>query len=76
MSCHIYGDLQDKKVLVIEEVWTAEEGMDFHIRSDEYRNLLIVLEMAAKQPEVRFHTISNSTGIETIEKARSHIRIR
>jgi len=44
--------------------------MDLHIRSDEYRNLLLVLEMALKQPEIGFDTISSSTGIETIEKIR------
>jgi hypothetical protein len=30
----------------------------------------MVLEMALKHPEVRFNTVSTSTGIETIEKAR------
>jgi quinol monooxygenase YgiN len=74
LSCHIYGDLQDEKVLVLQEIWKAKENLDFHIRSDEYRNLLLVMEMAPKQPEVRFDTISSSTGIETIEKARSHAR--
>jgi quinol monooxygenase YgiN len=76
LSCHIYGDLQDKKGLVLEEVWKAEEDLDLHIRSDEYPNLLLllVLEMALKQPEIRFDTISSSTGIETIKKARSHAR--
>jgi hypothetical protein len=52
------------------EVWRAEEDLDLHIRSDEYRNLLMVLEMALEQPEIRFDTISSSTGIETIEKIR------
>jgi len=74
LSCNIYGDLQEKNVLMLEEVWRAEEYLDLHIRSDEYRNLLLVLEMALKQPEIRFNTISSSTGIETIEKARSHAR--
>ena len=74
LSCHLYGDLQEKNVLMLEEVWRAEEDLDLHLRSDEYRNLLLVLEMALKQPEIRFDTISSSTGIETIEKARSHTR--
>jgi quinol monooxygenase YgiN len=73
-SCHIYRDLQDNKVLVLEEVWRTEEDLDLHIRSDEYRNLLLVLEMGVNQPEIRFDTISDSTGIETIEKARSQAR--
>jgi quinol monooxygenase YgiN len=74
LSCHIYGDLQEKNVLMLEEVWRSEEDLDLHLRSDEYRNLLLVLEMALKQPEIRFDIISSSTGIETIEKARTQAR--
>ena len=74
LSCHIYGDLQEKNVFMLKEVWKSEEDLDLHLRSDEYRNLLLVLEMALEQPEIRFDTISRSTGIETIEKARSHAR--
>ena len=74
LCCHIYGDLQEKNVLMIEEVWRSEEELAVHLRSDEYRNLLLVLELALKQPEIKFDTISSSTGIETIEKARSHAR--
>jgi quinol monooxygenase YgiN len=71
LSSHVYGDLQEKDVLMLEEVWKAQEELDLHLRSDEYRNLLLVLEMAVKQPEIRFETIASSAGIETIEKARS-----
>jgi hypothetical protein len=59
---------------MLEEVWRSEEDLVLHLRSDEYRSLLLVLEMALKQPEIRFDTISISTGIETIEKARSSTR--
>jgi quinol monooxygenase YgiN len=71
LSCNIYGDLQEKNVFMLKEVWRSEEDLNLHLRSDDYRNLLLVLEMALKEPEIRFDTISNSTGIETIEKARS-----
>ena len=74
LSCHIYGDLQENNVLMLEEVWRSEEDLDLHLRSDEYRNLLLVLELALRQPEIRFDTISSSTGIETIEKARGYAR--
>ena len=74
LSSRIYGDLQEKNVLMLEEVWRTQEDLEIHMRSDEYLNLLLVLERALKQPEVRFDTISSSTGIETIEKARSHGR--
>ena len=74
LSCHIYEDLQEKNVLLLEEVWRAGEDLGLHLRADEYRHLLLVLEMALRQPEIRFDTISSSKGIETIEKARSHAR--
>ena len=74
LGCHLYGDLQQKNVLMLEEVWSNGEGLDRHIRSEEYRNLLLALELAVKKPEIRFNIISNSTGIETIEKARSQPR--
>ena len=71
---HLYEDLQEKNVLMLEVVWRADEYLSLHIRSDEYRNLLMVLKMLLQQPEIRFDTIAHSTGIETIEKARIHVR--
>jgi len=59
---------------MLEETWRSEKDLDLHLRSDEYRYLLLVLEMALKQPEIKFYTISSSTGMETIEKARSQTR--
>jgi quinol monooxygenase YgiN len=72
-SC-LYEDLNEENVIIFEEMWQDEETLKRHLRSEEYRNLLLVLEMALKQPEIRFHAIAGSTGIETIEKARSHVR--
>jgi len=74
LSSHIYEDLQEKNIIMFEQVWSADEDLNLHIRSDGYRNLLLILEMASQQPEVRFDTISHSTGIETIETARIHTR--
>jgi quinol monooxygenase YgiN len=70
---HIYGDLQDRNVLMLEQVWSSGEDLDRHLRSDEYRNLLLALELAVERPEIAFHTISHSTGIETIERARGQV---
>jgi len=71
LGCNIYEDVQEDNVLMFEEMWRNEEDLEGHLRSKEYRNVLLVMEMALKHPEVRFNTVSTSTGIETIEKARS-----
>ena len=69
-GCHIYRDVQEDNVFLFEEMWSNEEDLTKHLRSEKYRNVLLVLEMALKQPEIRFDTISSSAGIEMIEKAR------
>ena len=74
LSSCMYEDLDEENVIMIEEMWQDEEALERHLRSDEYLNLLLVLEMARRKPEIRFDTISSSTGIETIEKARSRAR--
>ena len=71
LSCHIYGDLLENNVLMLEELWQTEDDLHLHLRSDEYRNLLLAVELALKRPEIRFDTISSSAGIELIENARS-----
>jgi quinol monooxygenase YgiN len=72
LSSRIYEDVQEDNVLMFEEIWRSEEDLECHLRSDNYQKVLLVLEMALRQPEIRFDTISSSTGIETIEKARGH----
>jgi hypothetical protein len=36
--------------------------------------VLLVVEMAREKPEIKFSEFSASTGVETIEKARSRER--
>jgi quinol monooxygenase YgiN len=74
LSCHIYADVQEDNVLMFEQTWRSQEDLERHLRSDEYYRVLLVMEMALKQPEIRFEIISGSTGIETVEKARGFAR--
>jgi quinol monooxygenase YgiN len=71
LSSRIYEDLQEDNVIMVEDFWRSEEELDQHLRSEEYRKVLFIMEMALQQPEVRFSSVSNATGIETIEKART-----
>lgn len=71
ISCRVYQDVEVEPVVMLEEFWRNEEDLERHLRSEEYRKVLLVVEMALEPPEIRFNTISNSTGVETIEKARN-----
>jgi quinol monooxygenase YgiN len=57
-------------VVILEERWASEEDLERHVRSQDYRQLLLIMELAKTSPEVRFDTVSSSTGFETIEKIR------
>jgi quinol monooxygenase YgiN len=73
IACRIYRDEQENRSLMFEEIWKNEEDLKRHIRSDEYRKVLLVMDMAVEIPEVRFETVSHVTGMETIEKAKAGI---
>ena len=74
LSCSISRDAEKSNVLTYQEYWRSEESLNKHICSSEYLNLLLVMEMSLEKPEVRFDTVSCSTGLETIEKIRKTIR--
>ena len=74
LSCRIYHDEQVEAVFMVEVVWDTQDSLDRHLRSDDYRHVLVVTEMAVEPPEIRFQTISHSAGIEIIEKARGCTR--
>jgi quinol monooxygenase YgiN len=73
VSCRIYQDAQEENVLMVEEVWRNEEDLRRHLRSEDYRHLLLVVEMAVEPPEIAFHSISRASGMETIEEARGFL---
>jgi quinol monooxygenase YgiN len=73
LNCCVSQDTKDERVIILEEWWNSEEELQRHLRSDGYRKVLLVMEMALQPPEVRFETISGSSGFETIQKARNSL---
>jgi quinol monooxygenase YgiN len=72
ISCRIYQDVQQEHTIMIEELWNSQEELLRHLCSSDYQRVLLVIEMAKGQPEIRFNTISNTSGFETIVEARGH----
>jgi quinol monooxygenase YgiN len=68
----LYRGVEDVRAILLEELWMSDEDVQRHLRSDKYRKILLVVEMAAEPPEIRFDTIAHSTGVETIAEARTH----
>jgi quinol monooxygenase YgiN len=70
LSSRLYRGVDDARAIMFEELWLSEEDVQRHLRSDKYYKVLLVIEMAAEQPEIPFDTIKLTAGVERIEKAR------
>ena len=71
LHCRIYKDVEEDVAVIYEALWKSEEDLEYYLRSEGYNRLLLLMETALQSPEVSFHTISNSSGIEIVEKARA-----
>jgi quinol monooxygenase YgiN len=74
ISCRLYRGVEDVLAIMLEELWVSDENLERHLRSEKYRKILLVVEMAEETPEIRFDTIDHSAGLEKIEQARSQTR--
>jgi quinol monooxygenase YgiN len=69
MGYEIFLD-SDSYVVVLEGRWRSEGDLERHLRSDEYKIILLVIEMAATPPDIRFDTVISTRGIDMIKDAR------
>ena len=50
ISSRLYQSVNDTRTVMMEDVWANREEMQHHFRSDAYRRVLLVVEMAEKDP--------------------------
>ena len=70
ISCHLYRDAGNENALTYVEYWNCRDALDRHMRSDQYRKLLAVIDESVEPPEIRFDTVSETEGIAAIWSAR------
>lgn len=70
ISCRLYQDLHEEGVLMLEQIWEDQSSLERHLRSDRFRTVLLVADMATEYPEVRFDVIESTSGMETIQRVR------
>ncbi len=56
--------------LVYVEQWESSEALHNHLRSDLYNRLLVAMELSAKPPELCFHYVSETKGMELVQGIR------
>jgi quinol monooxygenase YgiN len=66
LSYRLYEDVENKNAFVLLEEWETQEDLESHIRTDNQRRLLALMDLLSEQPELRFNTVSHTAGMELI----------
>jgi len=69
-SFDIYEEQGGDRALVCIERWESEASLEAHLRSEAYRRILCAMELSGGRPDVRFERVSETEGMELIERAR------
>jgi quinol monooxygenase YgiN len=70
VSCNLYTDIEDDRVLMFAEEWVDEESLIAHLQADNTRVLLSALDCASAPPELRLDTLVSTKGMEFIARCR------
>jgi quinol monooxygenase YgiN len=71
LECQISEDGGKHGAICYCEHWDSEAALQEHFRSALYRNLLVALEFSSRPPEIYFHSVSSTRGMEFIESLRT-----
>jgi quinol monooxygenase YgiN len=67
LSYRLYEDIENRNAFVLLEEWATQEDLERHIRTDNQRGLLALMDLLSEQPEMRFNTVSHTAGMDLIE---------
>jgi quinol monooxygenase YgiN len=72
LGCACYEEHDGSRAVLYVEQWASKEALHRHIRSNLYRRVISVMELADKAPEIRFFEVAQPMGMELIETLRAN----
>jgi len=66
LDCRAYQDIEEPEVLALIQEWASSDDLDRYMRTEDFRRLVAVMELARKQPEIWFDTIETREGLERL----------
>jgi quinol monooxygenase YgiN len=69
-AASIYENCEDEPAILYLEQWRSQKELHRHIQSHLYLQILTAVDLACEPPEICFHEVTNSEGMELIEKLR------
>jgi quinol monooxygenase YgiN len=75
LGCTCYEEQKSEGTVLYLEQWETKEDLYRHIQSDLYHRVISAMELAVEAPEIAFHEVSKSMGMELIEDLRTDLRL-
>jgi quinol monooxygenase YgiN len=71
LSCHVLQEGTEPHAIYYEAQWKAQEDLLRHVRSENYKRILSLMELGDAPPLIEFHTVAETRGFDLIERARN-----
>jgi quinol monooxygenase YgiN len=70
LSCRILEESNDPCAYYYQAQWKTQDDLLRHIRTEHYKRLLALMELGTAPPLVEFHTVTETRGLDLIERTR------
>lgn len=67
-SFFLCQDYEDENICILVEEWNRKEDFDRHLRTHDYKNLLVLMDLLSEPPEIKINIVSRSAGMEYLEE--------
>jgi len=74
--CSVAQGLIEPKQFFFRAEWRTREDLDEYIKSNVFRSLLHILELAYRTPRVEFETVTDVQGMEYVAEVRPPVTWR
>ena len=69
ISYRFYQDTENRDSFALVGEWENQSDLERHLRTNSFKTLLMMMDFSKERPEIKFNTISHTTGIESVRLA-------
>jgi quinol monooxygenase YgiN len=72
-GCRLFQTWPQRDGLLIEARWESQEYLVCYLKSQIYKNLLLLAELGAAPPTVEFFTVVEFRGLDLVQGSRTSL---
>jgi quinol monooxygenase YgiN len=74
-ACEIGMEVPEEGLVHYREEWESEEAFQRHVQSEEFRRVLIALDLCSEEPRIVVGNLSGRTEMSHLLKLRESARV-